>query len=693
MSCSKLLRVLGVLCASAFVSGCGAMRGVVVPPASVAPESASLSSADVSGAGRSVQSAATSGLAAPYSQLVLADRAIAYYRLNESTSTMVDSGPNRVNGSYGSSVLHGGAVLTSCNEPSQRFPGATFSTAKLATTPQSRALQPAGALSVEAWIAESAVDSTGYQGIVAYGSASYGAPYELQLTAQNTVEFWMRTSAGSTSVKSTTQLIPGLIYHVVGTYDGSTARIYVNGQLQATSASRAAAPHYSSTYGLAIGGALGSSGATFPGSVSDVSIYASALSASQVQKHYTTGVNVPTITEVPASANAFVDSIGVNTHLIDTTSAYVNQYATFRNLIIASGIRHIRDGLVNTTGTMYYAHLNDLAASGIRTTLTTATSDADSLIQSYPGKIPQSFEAYEGPNEVQDSAAAATRAFMVRLHADVKSDPALAKYPILAPTFIDTTAATLVGDVSAYVDFGNIHDYFQGRNPGTAGWGSFSQYGEYGSIAYNEALAGINARGRPVESTETGYGSSPPIGPDSVTAPVLGRYIPRTYLENYLNGVRRTFVYEFIDQNGSGVKYTNYGLVTSTLAAKPSYNAVKTIIATLNDPGTPPALTALTYSLSGNVANVHHLLMEKRDGTYYLAIWIETPSWNPLTNTQIAVPSQAVTISTQRTLVGATLLQLNDTGLGSPVSVSLAATKQSFTVPVTDTISIVHIIP
>lgn len=84
--------------------------------------------------------------------------------------------------------------------------------------------------------------------------------------------------------------VPGRWYYIVGTYDGSTARLYVNGQL----ASSVATPYSPNTsYPLAVGYSpvLGGNNGQLAGSVGDLALYNSALSAATIEQHYQLGIN------------------------------------------------------------------------------------------------------------------------------------------------------------------------------------------------------------------------------------------------------------------------------------------------------------------------------------------------------------------------------------------------------------------
>jgi hypothetical protein len=56
----------------------------------------------------------------------------------------------------------------------------------------------------------------------------------------------------------------------------------------------------------------------------------------------------------------------------------------------------------------------------------------------------------------------------------------------------------------------------------------------------------------------------------------------------------------------------------------------------------------LGFTLSGNLANVHHLLLEKRDGSFYLAIWVEQPSYDVNAKKELSVAAQQVTVQTEQ---------------------------------------------
>lgn len=393
--------------------------------------------------------------------------------------------------------------------------------------------------------------------------------------------------------------------------------------------------------------------------------------------------------ETPTRAASFIDSIGINTHF-DQTPYNGPEFPSIAKLLVSSGIKHIRD--TTNTQPQYIAKINSLAESGIRTEIVTRPKLKAAVIQSYPSMIPNSMEAYEGPNEPDlgkdPNWPATIRAFMQQLHDDVKSDPATAHYPIVAPAV--TGSHDLLGDINAYVDYGNTHDYFSTYNPGTRGWGNRHAAGIYGSLSYNMNLARVISGSKPIESTETGYGSTPSGTPQLLDYVTDGKYIPRLYFVQYNAAIVRTYVYELLDPDKSGRLYRNFGLIDADLKPKPAYNAVKAVIADLTDASTSFTPAPLTYEIAGNYRNVQHTLLEKSDGSYYLALWLEVPSWK--NGMPIEVNPQAVRLLTQKPMSAVSVLRLGDDGNPS-TSVLRQDGARSISLRVTDSVSIIKLVP
>ncbi|MDB5026644.1 MAG: hypothetical protein JWO66_333 [Candidatus Eremiobacteraeota bacterium] len=387
-------------------------------------------------------------------------------------------------------------------------------------------------------------------------------------------------------------------------------------------------------------------------------------------------------TESAQPADSFVDSIGVTVHLHYTGTAYVTSYANLETLLVGSGIRHIRDGAIDTTWQPYYDHLNALGRAGVHATLVTSVNQSAAFIGSYPARVSSAIEAFEGPNEYDRSGdpnwASTLASFQRMLWTTVNG-----RYPVVGPSLTSASAFGAVGDLSGSLTYGNMHDYLAARNPGTGGWGGTDAFGTYATIRYNMNVAAQASKAKPIYSTETGYGD---VGSYAVPPAVKAKYTLRTFLEHFNAGVRRVYLYELVDEGTDG--FGTYGLLTSTLAPKPVYTAVKTMIARLSDKGTPFTPKPLTYGLQAG-ADVHHTLLQKRDGTYALVLWIEAAGSNPDTAAPYTVPGQTATLSFANTPRVSQAVTIGDDG--NAAQVVLGRSGRAITVPISDRVTIVNV--
>jgi hypothetical protein len=353
------------------------------------------------------------------------------------------------------------------------------------------------------------------------------------------------------------------------------------------------------------------------------------------------------IAEQPRAAGAFVDSLGVNVHLGEQGTPYAANFSTMANQLASLGIHHVRDGM-QTGQLQTCSQARQLAAEGVRFQYITVISDRSADLISWAACAGNAVERFEAPNEYDithpgdDSNWPATlNAFQRSLWATVKGTAALANVSVAGPALIGASDYAAVGDLSAFEDVGNMHDYFEGRNPGTPGWGS----GGYGSIPYNLAEAAYGSVSKPIESTETGYEIAPALGNSDVTEWVAAKYLPRLFLEQWNAGVPRTYLYEMYDEGSA--PFDHYGLVRSdTLAPRWGYWALKNLVAVLQDSALSLGNAGpLYWSLSGQTWNVHHSILQKADGTLYLALWIEWPYNDPNSGAVFSIPPQTVTVT------------------------------------------------
>lgn len=364
-------------------------------------------------------------------------------------------------------------------------------------------------------------------------------------------------------------------------------------------------------------------------------------------------------------ADDFVDSIGVNTHLYYDSSVYYKRYNDLvKPKLLELGVRHIRDGCTrNYNG--YMTRLKELKTLGIRTTLVcdprylTAPS-AVSLVKEIGTDVIEAVQATNEYNLSGDGNWANTlRNYQKQLWQGMKGSSATSGVKIYGPALSGLSAYSTLGDMSGYQDYGTMNNYMSGRNPGNSGWGSDG----YGSIAWNMRAAKKSSVSKPVLTTETGYHSvvSTSNGHKGIPDDIAGKYTPRIALEHFNSGIGRTYIYEFINTyNEPGSLYRNFGLLRNDGSQKPAYSALKNLLGLLKDPGSSFSPGSLDYVLSGDTTNIHRTLLQKRNGTFYLILWKETPGYNVDTKKYISVPSQKVTVTLNTSISKATIYIPND---------------------------------
>ena len=69
----------------------------------------------------------------------------------------------------------------------------------------------------------------------------------------------------------------------------------------------------------------------------------------------------------------------------------------------------------------------------------------------------------------------------------------------------------------------------------------------------------------------------------------------------------------------------------------------KNLLHLLADPGSAAPSGSLAFQLSGATNNLHHTLLQKRDGTFWLALFQEAASYDAKTRRDLEAP--AVTVS------------------------------------------------
>jgi hypothetical protein len=228
----------------------------------------------------------------PYGDAVLADAPVSWWRLGEASGSIAADARGANDGSYAAGTTQGAAgLLGSDADKAARFDGAGAH-----VTTGSTGLAPGTAFSLEAWIRPEALPAAGSFASIATRAESYSLQFNgprLEWTViQNGARRRLQAPAGAVAA--------GQTYHVVGTYDGTTQRLYIDGVQVATIGLTGAAGAGS---GFEIGSWDGGS-EFFKGTIDEVAFYDKALPGLQVKKHHDTGVATSVGVATPSGLSA-----------------------------------------------------------------------------------------------------------------------------------------------------------------------------------------------------------------------------------------------------------------------------------------------------------------------------------------------------------------------------------------------------
>jgi hypothetical protein len=234
--------------------------------------------------GYSATASATTQAGAPapptYASTVLSDGPISYWRLGERSGTAAVDQRGANPGTYRNSpVLGDPSLLASDPADTAVRLGGTGGNVAVA---DSNSLDLTSAITLEAWMKPASLPAAGSFASVLSKPEAYSLQFNgplMEFTVmQAGVRRRLQAPAGA--------VVAGRAYHVVGTYDGVTQRLYLNGVLVASRAQTG--PATVTTTGLSIGSWSGYD-EYFTGTIDEAAVYGKVLTAAQVQAHSTAG--------------------------------------------------------------------------------------------------------------------------------------------------------------------------------------------------------------------------------------------------------------------------------------------------------------------------------------------------------------------------------------------------------------------
>jgi len=337
---------------------------------------------------------------------------------------------------------------------------------------------------------------------------------------------------------------------------------------------------------------------------------------------------------VPAqSARAFGDSVGVNVRMHLTNTRAYGDFATLNARLRDLGVRNISDGLCPTCEAQLQ-RLAALGAQGIKATIGVGNQNDYALmeqrLQAIRSRLLGAVTAIAGPNEPDYSGdanwIANTRAYQAALYNRVKGDPALRHLPVIGPSLVNRASRAALGDLSAYLDRGNIHPYPAGVPPMT-------------DLASEFLLAAQVSGSKPLVATEVGYHDDTTYTGihRGASERAVGYYSPRIVLEAFRAGIERTFFFQLADawspaqaqQYGIPEHHNSFGLLRWDLSAKPGFTSLRNLMHAVDSGSAPvPSPGGLRFGLEGAGGDVRHMLLRSADGSFALVLWRQVSVWD-----------------------------------------------------------------
>lgn len=302
---------------------------------------------------------------------------------------------------------------------------------------------------------------------------------------------------------------------------------------------------------------------------------------------------------------------------------------------------------------------------------------------------------YEGVAGGRELSWMPVARFQRDLYARVKGDAELKRYPVygVSETGAQTDncglqflripegAGTLMPAGTVYADYANMHNYMY--HPGWPGaphdnqvWNAADPTracradGLYGNCGrtWRKGFDGYGEEeleALPRVTTETGVRVGDCGG--AITEEVQARNYLNLFLSQYKRGWSHTFIYEFIDDPDGAFGFYGADYTTRRLSADYMHH----LTTLLRDERPRRRCGRLAYSTAAPLPEtVHDLLLQKSDGTFWLALWGEKVAGRD--EVRLLLPRSVRRVSVYDPTLGTDVQQTFDNRQGAPIVLSVS---------------------
>lgn len=343
-------------------------------------------------------------------------------------------------------------------------------------------------------------------------------------------------------------------------------------------------------------------------------------------------------------AQNLANMMGVVT-VTSTKSGVYGERPVIKSRLKELGARHLRNRIfAGNKGQIEW--LRELGTAGFRINAlmgdpTNSAGTPEELVKLVGSDLNHMCSTLEGANEWNLEGGAnwitELRGHQSRLYKAAKANPATRNIPVMAPALGMRKGFEELGSLEASCDLGNIHLYTGGFVPG---------YRSDDMLASERIVCGS----KPVMVTETGWHNALKTRATHHPTPegTAGVYGPRLYLEYFVRGVPRVFLYQLIDEvadPGLTDHEAHFGLLRNDFSRKPVFTALSNFMSLLDPPGSPTvaAPAPLSFTVSGATDDMAKALVRRNDGAYVLFLWRRVSIWDSVD--RVAVKASTVPVS------------------------------------------------